>query len=203
MVLSESNETWNLQCLHVAGKSCEAVQQIEPDAGVIKISYTAEQDIKMAYKKYYKSCCRYAADMIRDEQAAEDIVADAFLRLLQKADSVNSAGMESELYAIVDRKCNDHVNKRKLLAAGVSAFDVITPSGEDEIEAELNVLIHDELRKLPPQRKLIMLQLYMEGLSSQEVAQRMQLSRQTVINQKGKAIKALRNNIVRRLFQRK
>jgi RNA polymerase sigma-70 factor (ECF subfamily) len=194
----------NLGCLSVAGKSSEVVQQREPDTSVKKISYTTAQNIKIAFKKFYKSCCQYAAEKIKDEQAAEDIVADAFLQLMQQIGRFDAAAMESELYTIIHDKCKDYKDEQRFLAEGAAAFGELTPSDKAEIqaelEAELNSLIHDELSNLPPQRKQIMLQLYMEGLTSHEVAQRMMLSRQTVLNQKGIALKMLRNNILKRLF---
>jgi RNA polymerase sigma factor (sigma-70 family) len=203
MVIPKSTEARDLRHLSVAGNSFEEEHQCELNVTVKKTSYTTAQDIKDVYIKHYKSFCQYATEKIKDTQMAEDIVADAFLRLMQKIDRMNADEIISRLYKLINIKCSDHIEEQQFLAEGISAFDVITPSDEAEIEAELSILINDELSKLPPQRKQIMLQLYMEGLTSQQVAQQMNLSRQTVINQKVRALKALRNNILKRLFNKK
>ena len=200
MILSKTKVAWDLSCLSVVKSSGEKVPQNESDNRVKKLSYTAEQDIKMAYKNHFKTCCRYATKKIKDAQVAEDIVADTFLRLILQAGGVNGAEIENLLYTLIDSKCNDHIEEQRLIAEGISAFEELTPSDEAEIEAEFKRVMHDEIRKLPPQRKQIMLKLYMEGLSSEQVAQRMKISAQTVRNQKVRALKVLRNNILRKLF---
>jgi RNA polymerase sigma-70 factor (ECF subfamily) len=198
MVIPKFKEPWDPLCLSVVSSKCEEPPQYIPDPGIKKLSYTGQQNIKIAYKKYYKSLCRYAAKQIKDSQYAEDIVADAFLSLIQQLDRISVDEMENMLYDFVDLNCSEYISYHQFINQGVSEFDILTEDDEAEIEAELDSLIRDELRRLPPQRKKIMLHLYMEGLTSGEVAQRMKLSRQTVINQKVKALKALRDNIMKR-----
>lgn len=199
MVIISSKETWNLRCLKVANNSSEEESMIEP---VKKLSYTADQNIRLLYRKNYKSLCQYAVKKIKDEKEGEDIVSDAFFQLMQQTGRPGIDEMKSQLYTVIDIKCREHIELQKFIAKGVSGFDVVTPADEEEIEAELTKLMYDELYKLPPKRKQIMIQLFMQGLTSQQVAARMKLNEQTVRNQKIRALKTLQEKIKNR-FSRK
>lgn len=201
MAIPKSKDALDIRFLSVVSNICEGECSSTKNTGRKKLSYTTEQVFKKLYEKYYKIACQFATEKIGDAQLAEDIVADVFVTLMQQIDRLpDPYQLEAYLFYITRKKCLDHIKKQQRIAKSISTFNLITPSNEAEIEAEISFLIYDELSRLSPQRKQIMIQLYMKGLTSQQVARRMKLSRQTVLNQKVKTLKALRDNILRRLF---
>lgn len=195
-----SKEAWDLWCLPAVNNGSKEECESKPGAVVKKLSYTADQSIKVLYKKYYKSFCQHAIEKIKDAHAAQDVVADAFWKLMQEPRRLSMNEMRLRMYTYINMICIDHLRKQKVFAKVVPAFGELTPADEAEIEAELRSMLVDELQKLPVRRKQIIIQHYMHGLTSQEIAQNMQVSEQTVRNQKVKALKTLRKNIWNKLF---
>lgn len=200
MAIPKSKHTLDIRFLSVVNSSCEQECLSQQPTEVKKLGYTAEQVFKNLYERYFKTLCQYAAERVNNTQIAEDIVSEVFAKLMLQVDLHTAHEAEDHLYSAVDDMCVCYVKEQQVIAKGIAAFNIITPSGEAEIEAELSSLIYDELCKLPPQRQQIMVQLYMKGLTSQQVAKQMKLSRQTVLNQKVRALKKLRDNLMRRFF---
>lgn len=200
MAIPKSKHTLDIRFLSVVSRNCEQESLSQQSNGIKKLGYTAEQVFKNLYERYFKALCQYATERVKDTQLAEDIVSEAFAKLMLQADLHTAHEAEDHLYNAVDNVCVCYEKEQQVIAKGIAVFNVITPSEEAEIEAELSSLIYDELCKLPPQRQQIMVQLYMKGLTSQQVAKQMKLSRQTVLNQKVRALKKLRDNLKKRFF---
>jgi RNA polymerase sigma-70 factor (ECF subfamily) len=189
-----------MRFLSVVNNCSEVEYQSQPEAGLKRSGDTAEQTFESIYKIYFISLCMYATKIIKDKQVAEDIVADVFAKLFHQFGRFDTGKIDAWLLMSTRNMCLGVLKQQKQIAKSIPTAEAITSTDEAEIEAEISSLIYDELSKLPPQRKQIMIQLFMKGFTSQQVAQRMKLSRQTVINQKVRALKVLRNNILRRLF---
>jgi RNA polymerase sigma-70 factor (ECF subfamily) len=199
MAIPKSKSALDRQFSSVANGEVESPGQ--QNTCVKQLSYATQQDIKDLFEKHYIKLCEYATAIVNDLQLAKDIVAEVFAKLLQEeVDRLPAHKLESYLFTIIDQKCREHIKQQQRTAKSASTFEVFTPPNATAIEEEISSLIYDELSKLPPQRQQIMIQLYMKGLTSKQVARRMKLSRQTVLNQKVRALKVLRNNILSRLF---
>lgn len=162
-----------------------------------------KQAFEEIFKMYFKPLCEYAKILLKDELLVEDIVTDVFVKFLHQHHDFELSDTQKVYSCLIIStkfKCLDMRKHKKKITISIPPFEDLSLADKAEIEAEVSSLIYEELDKLPPQRKQIMIQLYMKGYTSKEVAQRMKLSRQTVINQRVKALKVLRNNILKRLF---
>jgi RNA polymerase sigma-70 factor (ECF subfamily) len=174
----------------------------EIDICLNKISLAKQHAFRTAFDQYYGRLCEYATRLIHDTQSAEDIATDSFLKLLERVDQFNAGDqIKNYLFTATNKTCKNYKRQKRIKDETIIEFDYISSLPQDaDIEGELRLLLEDEIEKLPPQRKRILLQLYWEGRTSQEVAERMQLSRQTVINQKIRAFKVLRDILVRKFL---
>jgi RNA polymerase sigma factor (sigma-70 family) len=178
-----------------------AVVYSEAGSPIKQLSFSSQQDFKELFETYYTKLCEHAIAIVNDLQQAKDIVAEVFAKLLQDGGvRLPVHKLENYLLTIIDQKCREHIKQQQHAARSARTAEIVTPPNVAAIEEEISSLIYDELDKLPPQRQQIMIQLYLKGLTSQQVAKRMKLSRQTVLNQKVRALKVLKNNILRRLF---
>jgi RNA polymerase sigma-70 factor (ECF subfamily) len=199
MAIPKSKGARDLQFSSVVNNDVKSPGQ--QNTCVKQLSYCTQQDIKDLFEKHYTKLCGNATAIVDDLQLAKDIVAEVFAKLLQEeVDRLPVHKLETLLFTLIDQKCREHIKLQQFTANSAPAPEVFTPSNATAIEEEISSLIYDELSKLPPQRRQIMIQLYMKGLTSKQVAKRMKLSRQTVLNQKVRALKVLRNNILSRLF---
>jgi len=169
--------------------------------------------IQNEFKKNYNRLCRYAANILTDTQHAEDVVLEAFMKVIDKEDVLsNENEIEPKLFTAIDNICEDHKLQQQNIHKSIAEMSYVLIQSEAakieadieaEIEAEINWLIRDEISKLPSQRKRVLEQLYMEGLTSRQVADRMKLSRQTVLNHKKIGLDYLRSILSKRLFYRR
>jgi RNA polymerase sigma factor (sigma-70 family) len=85
--------------------------------------------------------------------------------------------------------------QQKIAEAGFLRWKDSIAGGEKEIaisKSDKDYMVRLAVEKLPAQRKRIIKSLFFEGMSSDQVAAAMDLSRQTVLNQKARAIAFLK-----------
>lgn len=172
-------------------------QDAAPDTSFKKLSLSAQRDCQIIYKKFYNRLCLFANSLIDDQHSAEDIVTEAFINLMEEASDTrfNEYEIKAYLYCAIKSKCNKYKKELQRRNKDNADFKYILSQRDESIikmEAELSLLIRKMISDLPPQRRQIVQQLFFKGYTSQQVAEQMDLSRQTVINQKGRALKSLR-----------
>lgn len=166
------------------------------------MNFSKQHTIHTAYNQNYKQLYVYATSIIEDKQCAEDIVYEAFLKLMEEQDRLKAdKEIKKFLFIAVQAKCRNHLReKKKKTDKEIEEFDYLcSQSSKAEIEKEILNVIAEEITKLPPQRRKILKQLFWEGRTSQEVAERMKLSRQTVLNQKVRALKTLHIPLLKKI----
>ena len=170
-----------------------------------KKKQTQEQLFNSLYNYYYRQFCIMVDDLIHDWEQANDIVQETFIALydrLQELEDIEK--IESFLIGTAQEKClkyqqqlqeEDKKHEEYLyLSARTESF-----AEDGLIEAEVLMATHQEIRKLPPQRKRI-LNEWLNGLTFDQVAEKMKLSSQTIRNQKSLAIAALKKALSERKF---
>jgi len=160
------------------------------------------QDFKKIFTTYYKSLCLFANSYVKDITVAEDIVEDAFIKLLEKRNEIRN---EQAIYAwLCTTTRNQALNVLRYNKNVASKKENIlqTPSLEDnsdqiermmraELVTELHRLIHD----LPPQCSKVLSMLYIDDKSVAETAAELQLSINTVKSHKARGIELLRHKL--------
>jgi len=111
---------------------------------------------------------------LADAGEAEDMVQEAFLRVLDAADRYRpTASFRTYLYRVLTRLCIDHKRKRRPIPTD-RLPDVPTPgptqAGRIE-RAETESAIREALEALPPKYRMVIVLRYFEGMSGQEMAQ--------------------------------
>lgn len=156
------------------------------------------------FKLHHSALCYFATQIIRDEQEARDIVADAFIKLCQRSKDFESLDkIRSFLYVATRNACFNFIkhNQRKQ-----DSHDELAYLGQDSeeyiqsriIKAELLQRIMFEVEALPPVRRKIFKMIYLEDLSIFEIATRLNISVDTVRVQKARAIQFIRSTVLRK-----
>lgn len=159
----------------------------------------------VAFKEIYE---RYAADLINFSasktfslEIARDIVHDLFVNLWEKRATLNVDGsLKAYLFASVRYRIIDHIRKnitRESYARMIGELKIpAAPDGHQLLEGkELQESINSALNDLSPRVKEVYLLSREEHLSIPEIAQKLNLSEQTVKNQLTTALNHLRRSI--------
>jgi RNA polymerase sigma-70 factor (ECF subfamily) len=140
--------------------------------------------------------------LVGDEEDAKDILAEVFIKLWDRRTAFQSlAAIKAFLYISARNKSLDFlkIKKRQEVSKNSYAYWMEHP---DEVSAlvlnaELVVQLEREIQALPAKCREIVQLAYYEGLSSEQIAQQLGISLQTVWNQKTTAMKRLRAAFLR------
>lgn len=151
------------------------------------------------FRYHYRPLCIFALHYLKDIDASEDVVQEAFGVLWEKLSAgekvVNQKGY---LYSVVKNRSLDILRKRGggkgPISLDGSVDDIEEPTVEDaEVEARLWTAIDT----LPEKCREIFLMSKRDGLRQEEIASELGISLQTVKNQVSKALKILKDGAVK------
>ena len=154
-----------------------------------------EQEFHNIFKEYYAALCSFAFQYMEDADMSADIVQDVFAKLWQiRDDFFYLHQVKAFLYtAVRNHALNElehskvaHEYEQKIIAKKADAFfrDAI-------VEEETFRILSEAIEKLPTQMRAIM-QLALEGKKNAEIAERLNVSSETVHTLKKVAYKKLR-----------
>lgn len=145
-----------------------------------------------------------ALKVLKDPINADEIVQEVFLKVWknqQKFEDIDDpegylfTSTYNTIYSWLRKTANEEKAIDHLIAS-MRIEEVL--HGEDIIIAgETKALIDQAIESLPPQRKLIFTMSRKEGLSHQEIADQLNLSRHTVHNQINQALQTIRSFLSR------
>ena len=163
-----------------------------------------EKDFITIFRQHEYKLHTLALRLTKSDQYAKDIVQDVFLSLWSQQDQIDDIrNIEAYLYRITENKVVDFlrkaaVNQRLKQALFQNLREIIHNDTEDRVEArECASIIRTAIDNLPPQRKLIYEMNREKGLSYQEIADELQVSRHTVKNQLFSALQSIRHFLQR------
>jgi RNA polymerase sigma-70 factor (family 1) len=153
------------------------------------------------YKRYAESLAGFAASKLYSLEDARDVLHDLFVKLWEDRGSLSiSGGLQSYLFAAIRYRIIDKIRRnvtRQNYDALLQSLDErYSPGIEQQLEAkELQHLVDRSLESLSPKTKEIYLLSRNEHCTVAEIAQKLNLSEQTVKNQLTIALKHLRQSI--------
>ncbi|GGH61384.1 RNA polymerase sigma-70 factor (ECF subfamily) [Filimonas zeae] len=157
-----------------------------------------EEAFTLIYKQLYQRVYLYARKYLEAMEDAGDVTAESFLQLLQGNRNFTSLdGVAAFLHVTVRNRCINLLKHRQMKnnhhAAILKTLEEEDPADllEDKIRVELLHKIYAEVDKLPERMREIFLLSYLEGLKPAQIAERLQIKPQTVINQRVTALKLL------------
>jgi len=147
---------------------------------------------------YYTGLCAFVNRYINDQEAAEDLVQDFFVRMwfASKTLEINTS-IKSYLFTSLKNKALDYLKHTKVKGKYASTFNAKTAYIQPEdtwefSETELLALLEKGLQQLPPRTREIFEMSRYKGISNDQIAQTFGISKRTVEVQISAALKILR-----------
>lgn len=146
---------------------------------------------------YNQPLCSYAYGLCHDQDMAEDIVQNVFIRIWKKRLALKeNFSFKSFLYRSVYNEFIDQYRKQKsvfpLEKKYIEALTSIVEDDEKDDLENLILIVKNEIEKLPPKCKEIFLLSRNDGLSNIEIAEFKGISPKTVEAHITKAFSILR-----------
>lgn len=164
------------------------------------ISRIADGDIaafETLFSEMHASLCLMANRLLHDEDLAKDLVADIFLRLWENRHGLGEVrNIQAYLYTSTRNRCLDQLKKVKHIVD--QELTALQQPGEHFLQviydAETIRLLDKAIMTLPPEcRKVV--ELGLEGLSTNEIAEKLSVSASAVSNQKNRAARLLKEQL--------
>lgn len=165
-----------------------------------KIKKLSTQPLALVYKQHFDELYRYAFSMLRNSAQAEDVVQAVFLDIWQNKlyDNVHTS-LRAFLFKSVYFKCLNEIKHSKVRDKFVLHHrEVSNLQTEDEFDTgELRNTIEEAINALPAECRKVFELCKIQGLKYHEAAAQLQISPKTVENQMSKALKSLRQALLR------
>jgi RNA polymerase sigma-70 factor (ECF subfamily) len=162
-----------------------------------KNSHTfSESEFRELYFEYHPVLFRVAMYVLKDEAEAEDVVQETFLKLWKLNDHKEITNLKAYLISMTRNACLDQIRssdkeREKILELKHEVTDEEAPEQEDSIRKALE----EAVSQLPPKCRLIFSLSRFEGLSNEEIAEYLDISKRTVETQISLALKAFRGDL--------
>lgn len=152
------------------------------------------------YEKYWKKVFNAAYKRLNDKELAQDVAQDVFVQLWIRGTKAPIENLPAYLFVAARNGVFKRMEKEGRYTDMPDTIDQL----ENPLDRADSNVLHQEflsafnqlVEALPAQQRIIFKLRFNESLSSQEIADKLQISPKTVRNQIGKALATLRTELV-------
>lgn len=158
-------------------------------------------DFELRFREHHKMLCDLAYNLVKDKDAAKDIVQDVFFKVWKNRENIEVTDqVRSYLFQATTHTSLNYLRSiRRLtrldLQSGL-AGSLAASKGTEEIGyQELELRVQRAIEHLPPKCRVIYKLSRQENLSHQQIAEALNLSVKTIENQLSIALEKLRHHL--------
>jgi RNA polymerase sigma-70 factor (family 1) len=168
--------------------------------------FFSDESFKCLFDNYKNRLYGYVLAITHSHYTAEEITQEIFIKLWLCRDMLNQVeNLDGYIFTIARNKTLNHLRKaaydvrllKELQERGLSAGSGNNNVEERAMAGEYDQLLQDALALLSPQRRLVYVMSRQRGLNHAEIAQQLQLSRNTVKNHMVEALRFIRHYFVK------
>lgn len=166
-----------------------------------KIASGDEKSFNILYEKYWKEIYNNCRRLLNDHEKAQDITQEILVGLWLNRAKLSIDNLSAYLYIAVRNRVLRIFEREKRFVSFENLLSLSETGINNEhadflaIKNEFLKAYNGLLNTLPSQRKKIFNYYFDDGLSTDEIADRLSLSRKTVQNQLGRAVSFLKTNL--------
>lgn len=157
-----------------------------------------DRAFKLLFERYYASLCAFATSFVNDPDVAEDIVQEIFFKLYADKPTFEVVvALKSYLYLVTKNQCLNylkHVRIEQEYLSSIEEREQTTFFFNQIVEQELLALLSEAIQDLPEQTGQVF-QLVMEGFDNAEIAERLNLSIDSVKSHKKRGKQFLKRRL--------
>lgn len=158
------------------------------------------------WKNNYKALVYFADQLVRNNLLSEDIVSETFTKLWAlRLNFDNVPSIRSFLYVTVRNACYDHLRSQEIHTRIhkeiLYTSDYVAEMNRDDYDmmyAEYIQQLYVQVRELPDRCREVFNLYFFNRLTTREIAATLNISEQTVRNQKTKAVAMLKSALLKK-----
>ncbi len=160
-----------------------------------------EKAFRILYDAWVNRLAAYVFKLSKSQSVTEEIVQEVFLKIwIKRAVLIKASNPEAFIFSIARNRTIDYLRS---LARDTNLVTVLSARLQQQPheadlklgEKELSRLVHEALQQLGDQKRLIYHLSRNEGLSHDEIAQQLQLSKSTIKNHLSETLKHIRQHL--------
>lgn len=158
------------------------------------ITRNDKKALRRLHEKYYHQMYLYALKSVPDNSGlAEELVSDCFIKLWENRNKIEiQLSVKHYLFLMLHNGIIDHFRKKRLFMEPLSEDYPSTGDEKFFDDQKQYARLYLAEKKLPDQcRKILELAIF-ESLTYQQIAEKLQITKNTVKTQMGRAYKQLR-----------
>ena len=163
----------------------------DEDELIRRLSNNDRGAFEQIFRTYYTDLCKFCLKYVRDEQVAEEVVQEVFIKLYSQNNKIDS--IKSWLYKVlynefinVSKRENSHAKYVEYEKNHPEIFDSETKSDKEEVRQ----IVLKTINNFPEREKALLL-LYHEGMSYSEMAEILEINPNSVGKTLSRAIEKL------------
>ena len=148
----------------------------------------------------YRPLCLYALHYLGNADSAEDVVQESFATLWEKLqEGVAISNRKAYLYMMVRNRCLDQLRRKGIPTESLKPYDTYGIIEDDDAQerSQTEARLWTAIDSLPEKCRQIFLMSKRDGLKYMEIADELGISENTVRNQISKALKILKDGVVK------
>lgn len=153
---------------------------------------------KNLFDTYYESLRSFAYFKVGDAALAEDIVQETYIKVWAMRDDIRNETVKALLYKITGNFSLNHLKHRKVVYNFENNYDpeVQSESADSNIiTAEFNKELQAIIASIPEKARVVFLLNRIDGLTYEEIADRLDLSVKAIEKRMSEALKIVRIKI--------
>ncbi len=162
--------------------------------------------VEEVFKRYYPRLCHFAWQFLHDKDVIEDIVQDAFIAYWNNIGAIadHDVAIKNFLYTSVRNFCYNVIRRERT----TQRFHLLHQADECEESQVLTKIIRSEImdeiykivQSMPVACQKVFRLGYLEGLTNQQIAKKLDISINTVKTQKQRGLKIIKGKLNPELF---
>ncbi len=155
-----------------------------------------ENEFRELYLNYYPIIFKVAVYILKEEGEAEDTVQEIFIKVWKNPSLLSGVEyIKSYLISMTKNLAFDKLKAQKKESEHILELEKTKEETESVEEEEFRKALEKAVSELPPKCRLIFSLSRFEGLSNDEIADYLQISKRTVETQISLALKAFRGDL--------
>lgn len=160
---------------------------------------------ELLFKKLYPRLKIFAVKVIKDNDIAEDIIQEVFIKVWEKRKQIDAVNIEAFFFRVLRNQCITHIKQLKVIenlkcrvnilreAEEMYRIDFIRNEPYILIEKELEQEIEQTLNELPDKCREVFVMSRIDGLKNREIADKLKINIKNVERHISRALKTFRS----------